>query len=116
MHCPKRPEEGVRSPGTGVTDGCEPPCGCWEFNSGRMEEQPVFLTVDPSLQFLQLFFDLLKILPKKLCFEFDVLGISCASNGSVYKMSVDKFTVGGGGEKQYHVSHLKPLSISMKLR
>jgi hypothetical protein len=25
-----RSEEDVRSPGTGVTDGCELPCGTWE--------------------------------------------------------------------------------------
>jgi hypothetical protein len=23
-----------------VTDGCEPPCGCWELNPGPLEEQP----------------------------------------------------------------------------
>lgn len=27
-----RPEEGVRSPETGVTGGCEPPCRYWELN------------------------------------------------------------------------------------
>ena len=32
------------------TDGCEPPCGCWELNSGPLEEQPVLLTAEPSLQ------------------------------------------------------------------
>jgi hypothetical protein len=21
-----------------ITDGCEPPCGCWELNSGPLEE------------------------------------------------------------------------------
>jgi hypothetical protein len=26
---PQKPEEDSGSPGTGVTDGCEPPCGCW---------------------------------------------------------------------------------------
>ena len=31
--------EGVRSPGTGVTDKCELPCGCWEMNLGPLEEQ-----------------------------------------------------------------------------
>ena len=31
-------------------DGCEPPCGCWELNSGPLEEQPVLSTVEPSLQ------------------------------------------------------------------
>lgn len=40
--CPRRPEDSVRSPVTGVTDSCEPPCGCWE-------EQGMFLT-EPSLQ------------------------------------------------------------------
>jgi hypothetical protein len=24
-----------------ITDGCEPPCGCWELNSGPLEEQSV---------------------------------------------------------------------------
>jgi hypothetical protein len=33
-----------------TTDGCEPPCGCWELNSGPLEEQPVLLTTEPSLQ------------------------------------------------------------------
>jgi hypothetical protein len=37
-------------------DGCEPPCGCWELNSGPLEEQPVLLTADPSLQPPPLFF------------------------------------------------------------
>jgi hypothetical protein len=27
-----------------ITDGCEPPCGCWELNSGPLEEQSVLLT------------------------------------------------------------------------
>ena len=30
--CHWRPEEGIGSPGIGVTDGCELPCGCWELN------------------------------------------------------------------------------------
>ena len=33
-----------------ITDGCESLCGCWELNSGPLEEQPVFLTAEPSLQ------------------------------------------------------------------
>jgi hypothetical protein len=33
-----------------VTDGCEPPCGCWDLNSGPLEEQSVLLTAEPSLQ------------------------------------------------------------------
>jgi hypothetical protein len=33
-----------------IIDGCEPPCGCWELNSGPLEEQSVLLTAEPSLQ------------------------------------------------------------------
>jgi hypothetical protein len=40
-----------------ITDGCEPPCGCWELNSGPLEEQSVLLTSESSLQPR---FDLLK--------------------------------------------------------
>jgi hypothetical protein len=48
--CLGRTEEGVRSPGTGVADGCEPP-GCWELNLGPLEEQAgSALTLAPSLQ------------------------------------------------------------------
>jgi hypothetical protein len=31
-------------------DGFEPPCGCWDLNSGPPEEQSVLLTTEPSLQ------------------------------------------------------------------
>ena len=31
-----------------ITDGCEPPCGCWELNSGLLEEQSVLFTAEPS--------------------------------------------------------------------
>jgi hypothetical protein len=30
-----------------ITDGCEPPCGCWESNSGPLEEQLMLLTLYP---------------------------------------------------------------------
>ena len=33
-----------------IIDGCESPCGCWELNSVPLEEQPVLLTSEPSLQ------------------------------------------------------------------
>jgi len=32
-----------------ITDGWEPPCGCWELNSGPLEEQSVLLTTETSL-------------------------------------------------------------------
>ena len=52
MHawCFWKPEEGIGSPGAGVTNGCEPPCGCWESNLGPPGEQPVLLTAVLSLQ------------------------------------------------------------------
>ena len=40
----RKPEEGTRSSGTGVTDGCESLCGCWEPNTGLLEKQPTLLT------------------------------------------------------------------------
>lgn len=33
-----RSQEGVRSAGTGMTDGCEPPDRCWELNLGPQEQ------------------------------------------------------------------------------
>jgi hypothetical protein len=33
-----------------ITDGYEPPCGCWELNSGLLQEQLVLLTAEPSPQ------------------------------------------------------------------
>ena len=38
------------SPGTGSSDSCELPCGCWELNPGPLEEQSVLLTAEPFLQ------------------------------------------------------------------
>ena len=54
---PHGPEEGVRSPGIEVTDGCKPPCGCWELNSsplGRgvsaLNGSAISPALDPELQ------------------------------------------------------------------
>ena len=33
-----------------IAECCEPPCGCWELNSGPLEEQAMLLTAEPSLQ------------------------------------------------------------------
>lgn len=33
-----------------LLSGCEPPCGCRELNPRPLEEQPVLLTTEPSLQ------------------------------------------------------------------
>ena len=39
--CPWRSEQDIELPGTGVTDGYEPPCGCWESNLHPLKEQRV---------------------------------------------------------------------------
>lgn len=33
-----------------IIDVREPPCGCLELSSGPLEDQPLLLTVQPSLQ------------------------------------------------------------------
>jgi hypothetical protein len=38
-----------------ITDGDEPPCGCWELNSGPLEEHSVLLSAELSLQLLEFF-------------------------------------------------------------
>jgi hypothetical protein len=43
---PKNPQEGIRAPGTGVTDICESPHRFWESHLGHLEEQPVLLTAE----------------------------------------------------------------------
>ena len=43
------PEGQKRAPDL-IIDGCEPPCGCWEPNSGPLEEQAMLLPSEPSLQ------------------------------------------------------------------
>lgn len=35
---------GVGSPGTGIIDSSELSRGCWEWNMGSLEEQPVLFT------------------------------------------------------------------------
>ena len=44
---PQRPGEGVRSPRTGVTEGCELPC--WDLSLSPLKEQPVPVITEPSL-------------------------------------------------------------------
>lgn len=49
VQCPC-PDESVMSPGTGVRNNCKLPHGCLESNLSPLEKQPVFFTVEPSLQ------------------------------------------------------------------
>jgi len=52
---PKSPEEGTGSPGTGIAESCELPCGYWVSNRTSRTAQPVLLTAAPSLQTLNPF-------------------------------------------------------------
>jgi len=62
------PEEVIRL----ISDGCEPPCGCWDLNSGPWEEQSVLLTTEPSLQpdFFKYISQFLSPAPPPLSFIF----------------------------------------------
>ena len=64
---PQKLKEKVRSSGTGVKDGCEPPCRCWESNLGPLEEQTLFITADLSFYPREYVFSL--FLPTKQCFQ-----------------------------------------------
>ena len=44
--CLQTPQKRASDP---ITDGCEPPCSCWELNSRPLEEQSVLLTAEPFL-------------------------------------------------------------------
>lgn len=48
----QRPEVGIRSPGTGITEDYELPCGCWNPNLDPLQEQQRILTTEPSTQIL----------------------------------------------------------------
>ena len=52
MHMVATETEGsIKPTGLGVTD-----CGCWELNLGSLQEQPVLLTADSSLQPLDILY------------------------------------------------------------
>lgn len=50
VRVPTEVREGVASPGVGVTDGYEPPCGYRELSPGPLQEQSVLSTAQSSLQ------------------------------------------------------------------
>lgn len=47
----KKALKGIRSPGSGLTDRCEPLYGFWELNMGPLLERPV-LALNPSAPLL----------------------------------------------------------------
>lgn len=59
VQCLRRPDKGFGSLGTGILSGLVLPCGFWESNLSSLEEQPVFLTAEPSVQPLDFIFNIL---------------------------------------------------------
>lgn len=53
MHTISLRPEVVGSPGTGVMDGCKPPCGCWELNWGSARNAAYCATSPVSSLFLK---------------------------------------------------------------
>lgn len=54
-------------------NGCEPSCGCWEPNPSPLQEQPVLLTTELSLQPPVILKNILKLaeflFPSNICSE-----------------------------------------------
>lgn len=47
--CPwRRPKESIWSPGTGVSDTCELPCGCWEPSPSSLRATSVLSSIPPQ--------------------------------------------------------------------
>ena len=67
LHAWSRSGEDVGSLGTGVTDGCELPCEYRESSLEPLEEQPVLLNPEASLQ------------PVRMPFK-NICGDICADN------------------------------------
>lgn len=53
---PKEARRGHSSLETGVRDGFEPPCGCWELNENPPRKWPVCFTSELSVQPLARYF------------------------------------------------------------
>lgn len=79
---PKRSEEGFVSSWAAVKDGFEPLCDCWELKPGRLKEQPVLLTSEPSLQPLRVFLFSLGCWKYSICTVFTL-----PSSNSFFKPS-----------------------------
>jgi hypothetical protein len=40
----------MKKPSDPIIDACDPPCGCWQLNSGLREVQPAVLNTEPFPQ------------------------------------------------------------------
>jgi hypothetical protein len=54
--CQQKPEEGIKSPETGMTDGCKPPNRFWEMSGTPLPDLQMLLTNESFLQILLMLF------------------------------------------------------------
>lgn len=92
--CSRRPGEDLGSPGTGDTDGCESPGGCWELSLGLLDERPVLLTAELSFQPIgggDVLFHFIFVL---FCFRYTFLsefgGVAQICNPGTWEVGVDR--------------------------
>uniref|UniRef100_A0A8C6IH03 Uncharacterized protein n=1 Tax=Mus spicilegus TaxID=10103 RepID=A0A8C6IH03_MUSSI len=88
----------IKDIGHKTWDGCEPSSGCWELNSGPLEEQSVFLTSEPPLQ------------PALLHFEHQHL--LCSQASSPVSLEVEFYKLLICLDKQYKNSFSKSLKLT----
>jgi hypothetical protein len=61
-------------------DGCEPPCGCWDLNSGPLgEEQSVLLSAEPFHQ-----------APERVFYSWELNEIICERYIAEFSVNVDE--------------------------
>ena len=90
-----------------ITDACEPPRGCWDLNSGPLEEQLVLLTAEPSLQprILFLFYFILCVCVQGLLFFFGQDRISPYSPSLCLNLKSSYLSLQNAGIKGTHHHH-----------
>jgi hypothetical protein len=69
VQCPQKPEEGISSSKAGITEGCEPPCECWELSPGPLKGQPMPRTTKDSLGLRIFIFNIFKMLSDHHCVD-----------------------------------------------
>ena len=69
----------------------ESPCGCWELNSGPLEEQPLLLTAEPSWQPERHFLYKVSFSPADMV-STEILSCSCTWELGAHQMSLFVWT------------------------
>lgn len=86
-----KPAVGARDHRTGVTGGCEPPCGCWKLNPGLLQEPQMLWISEPSVRFpLIQALKQTSLASEQTCFTF-AAGSTCSPS---YRQTPIKQTTG----------------------